>query len=297
MSGKDTTTGPVPEPETKSDEKPTSSQLIKSEWGFPGPSMTGSAVIPAGPKLMLTQGAGFSSFSSGPSPWLSQQNDQKASCLYKEDDQKEPQNHAVRSFLSTGNILQEQCAQLAASMSSGKMAEEKKPASDYRDVNQTRYSTPEEGEIRSHDDASRGPAADREDKLSPVNSDEVAVIKGQQLGEIEFSSLSPQLVVFYFGVLRLQDPQLDPNFEYTKDAADGSFHGRLTMYRDTLKIPALESMTAAKVELCRVALSILKVRSPKWRVPDEPSEKLTAISWRWAQLLRGELRFIWVCQR
>ena len=90
-------------------------------------------------------------------------------------------------------------------------------------------------------------------------------------------------------MLRLQDPQLDPIVEFTKDPLDGRFYAKITMCRDSLKIPALESMAAAKVELCRVALSILKVRFANWKVPDQPSERLTAFSWRWAQLLQGEL--------
>lgn len=56
---------------------------------------------------------------------------------------------------------------------------------------------------------------------------------------MDLPSLSSKLVLFFFIVLRLQYPQLDPVVEYTKDAADGRFYAKLTMYRDSLKIPAL----------------------------------------------------------
>ncbi|PCG95752.1 Hypothetical protein PENO1_071890 [Penicillium occitanis (nom. inval.)] len=271
--------------------QPTSNQLIKTGSTFPGPSLTGFGVQPpTAPRLMLTQGAGFSSFSTGPSPWMSQQINQKSPWTPEEADEKDSQGHTVKPAVSTGQDLQGQCARLAASMSVEKTVERKvewKPARQFRGYDDADYASPEEGEIRSRDDTSASHATDREGRLSPVGFNEVSVNKGPQLSEVDLRSLSPKLVLFYFGVLRLQDPQLDPVVEYTKNAVDGRFYAKLTMYRDSLKIPAQESMADAKVELCRVALSILKVRYANWKVPDEPSEKLTPFSWRWAQLLQA----------
>lgn len=275
----------------ETDAKTTHNQLVKTGCTFPSPSFPGFGVPPpTAPKLMLAQGAGFSSFSTGPSPWISQQSHQKSPWTPKEASEKDCQSHAVKSVPSTGQDLQGQCARLAASMSVEKTVE-RKPAREFRGYDDADYASPEEGEIRSRDDTSASHVTDREGRLSPIDFNEAAVNKTPQLSEIDLRSLSPELVLFYFGVLRLQDPQLDPVVEFTKDAVDGRFYAKLTMYRDSLKIPALESMAAAKVEICRVALSILKVRYANWKVPDEPGEKLTAFSWRWVRLLQGELPF------
>lgn len=295
MSAEETRASALPaKPETNP--QPTSNQFIKAGSTFPGPSLTGFGVSPPTvPRLMLTQGAGFSSFSTGPSPWMSQQSNQKSPWTPKEADEKESQGHSVKSAVSTTQDLQGQCARLAAFMSVEKTVErkvERKPARQFRGYDDADYaSPPEDGEIRSRDGTCASHVTDREGRLSPVDFNEVAVNKGPQLSEMDLLSLSPKLVLFYFGVLRLQDPHLDPVVEFTKDAVDGRFYAKLTMYRDSLKIPAQESITDAKVEICRVALSILKVRYANWKVPDEPSEKLTPFSWRWAQLLQGELQF------
>lgn len=291
MTSQDTQPSSLPVSKPETDENPTPNQPLKAECTFPGPSLTGSRVSPpVPPKLMLTQGAGFSNFSAGPSPWVSQQSNQKSPWTPKEANEIESQGHTAKSVLSTGQELQGQCARLAASMLVEKTVE-RKPATRFRGYDDADYASPEDGEVRFHDETSVGQVPDREGRLSPVDFNEVAVDKTLQLSEIDIRSLSPQLVLFYFGVLRLQEPQLDPIVEFTKDPVDGRFYAKLTMYRDTLKIPALESMTAAKVELCRVALSILKVRYANWKVPDEPSDKLTAFSWRWTQLLQGEHLF------
>lgn len=288
-STQDTSHSLTPVAKHETDDKSTLNPLVKVDCTFPGPSLTGSRVSPpTAPRLILGEGAGFSGFSSGPSPWISQQSNQVSPWTPKEADEKGSQGDAVKSLSSPGQDLQGQCARLAASMSVEKTVE-RKPTPRFRGYDDADYASPEDGGIRPLDETSNGQITDREGRLSPVDLTEISVSRGPQLSEIDIRSLSPELVLFYFGVLRLQDPQLDPIVEFTKDPLDGRFYAKITMCRDSLKIPALESMAAAKVELCRVALSILKVRFANWKVPDQPSERLTAFSWRWAQLLQGEL--------
>lgn len=319
MSVQDGQTGtlPVTKPETTS--QPTFNQLIKSGATFPASSslsiskpktatqhnlnqladvassfhassFTGFAMPPVAPRVMLPQGAGFSSFSSGPSPWISQENKQKSPWISQDGSEKEVKIHADKPVCSTGQDLQGQCARLATSMSVEKTVE-RKLVPEFRGYDDADYASPEDGEVRSHEDASLSHHTGCDGRLSPVDFSGLVVHRGPQLGEIDIRSLSPKLVLFYFGVLNLQETQLDPVVEYTQEAADGRWSAKLTMYRDSLKIPALESLTAAKVEICRVALSILKVRYANWKVPNEPSEQLTAFSWRWGELLQGELPF------
>lgn len=274
-------------PET--DEKSTPNQLVKADCAFPGPSLTGSGVLPpTAPRLMLAQGTGFSSFSSGPSPWLSNRDDQKPPWIFQQGN-VENSNSPVELSISSGRQeLQAQCAHLSAAMSFEKTVKWKADP-EFRGYDDADYAPSEDVAVKSNDDSSVSYDIDCHGRLPPIESCEGTINGGQQLGQFDLHSLSSDQVLFYFGVLSLQETQLEPIFEYTQEAADGSWSAKLTLLRDSIKIPAVESLMTAKVEICRIALSILQRRYANWKVPDEPSENLTAFRWRWANLLQGEL--------
>ncbi|KAH8692415.1 hypothetical protein BGW36DRAFT_348749 [Talaromyces proteolyticus] len=116
---------------------------------------------------------------------------------------------------------------------------------------------------------------------------EVAIC--QPLSEIDTRSLTAKQVLFYFGVLTLIQPHLHPTFEYSQDYP-GKWTAKLFLYRETLSIPRLRTQMAAKVEICRVALSLLKSRYADWRVPDEPNLALTTPEWLWVEMLEEYAR-------
>lgn len=117
------------------------------------------------------------------------------------------------------------------------------------------------------------------------------IVVGQPLNEIDTRSLSAKQVLFYFGVLTLKEPCLQPSFEYAQDRS-GMWTAKLVLYRETISIPRMMTRMGAKVEICRVALSLLKSRFAGWRVPDEPSLDLTAPEWLWGSLLEGEAELL-----
>lgn len=125
--------------------------------------------------------------------------------------------------------------------------------------------------------------------LAPTSVAVIVINPGPQLGKIGIRFLTPEQILFYFGVLNLQQRQLDPLFEYTQDPNSGWWSTKITLIRDSLTVPALESLRTAKAEGCRLALSILKLRYSTWCVPDEPSGDLTSFTWRWHDLLQGIL--------
>ncbi|CRG91531.1 hypothetical protein PISL3812_08581 [Talaromyces islandicus] len=110
------------------------------------------------------------------------------------------------------------------------------------------------------------------------------IVVGQPLHEIDTRSLSAKQVLFYFGVLTLKEPCLQPSFEYVQDRSS-MWTAKLVLYRESISIPRMLTRMGAKVEICRVALSLLKPRFASWRVPDEPSLDLTAPEWLWGSLL------------
>jgi hypothetical protein len=113
-------------------------------------------------------------------------------------------------------------------------------------------------------------------------------VVGQPLHEIDTRSLSAKQVLFYFGVLTLKEPCLRPTFEYSQDRSS-MWTAKLVLYRESISIPRMLTRMGAKVEICRVALSLLKPRFAGWRVPDEPGLDLTAPEWLWGALLEGRL--------
>jgi hypothetical protein len=118
------------------------------------------------------------------------------------------------------------------------------------------------------------------------DEDEKRVVRGPPLAQVDISTLSSEQVLFYFGVLKLQEKRhLQPTFEYTEEP-EGRWSAKLTMYNDSLRLPSMSSLVVAKVEICRLALSILKVRHGGWKVPDEPNADLTPQDWRWFSLLQ-----------
>ncbi|OKL58414.1 hypothetical protein UA08_06218 [Talaromyces atroroseus] len=123
-------------------------------------------------------------------------------------------------------------------------------------------------------------------EVGDEDDEERQVVRGPPLDEVDTRNLTSEQVLFYFGVLKLQEKKnLNQNIQYNQEP-DGRWSARFTMYNDSLKLPSMRSLVVAKVEICRVALSILKVRHARWRVPDEPSLDLTAQDWRWFSLLQ-----------
>lgn len=114
------------------------------------------------------------------------------------------------------------------------------------------------------------------------------VVRGPALRNVDTRSLTASQVLFYFGVLTIQESHLQPRFEYHR-GENGKWRAKLTLYRDSLDLPTLrDTQMGAKVDICRLALSLLKPRYANWNVPDEPSESLTAPEWNWSFLTEGE---------
>lgn len=115
------------------------------------------------------------------------------------------------------------------------------------------------------------------------------IVDGPRLDETDTQSLSAKQVLFYFGVLNLKEPclQQQQSVEYAQDRS-GMWSAKLVLGRESISIPQMKTRMAAKVEICRMALSLLKPRFPSWRVPDEPSLDLSAPEWHWGSLLEGK---------
>ncbi|EED12630.1 conserved hypothetical protein [Talaromyces stipitatus ATCC 10500] len=275
---------PVCEPATEF--LPASAQITQVEPKFAASLFSGFA----GPftpvsfsNMTLPPGTGFSSYSSDLCPWAPRIS------VWNTTSQNTSTSHVDQRASSKAVELQGQCARLTAAISVEQKVVPKAPKFlGYDDADYGHGAGAlEEGEVRSECDSSADHRNERDGRLTPVDVTEFAIKSGPQLSEIDTRSLTPEQVLFYFGVLSLQQTQLEPVFEYTQEANGGHWSAKLTMYRDSLKIPALKSLAAAKVEICRVALSILKARYANWNVPDEPSGNLTAFSWRWGGLLNA----------
>ncbi|GAE00135.1 hypothetical protein NFIA_114970 [Paecilomyces variotii No. 5] len=102
------------------------------------------------------------------------------------------------------------------------------------------------------------------------------------LGALDMKTLSPRLVLFYFGVLTTQ-ASLMPRFDFAKEDR-GTWSVTLTLYGHTLVKEECGSQAAAKVTVCRDAIETLRQQYPGWTVPDEPHEAETESLWSWTNL-------------
>jgi hypothetical protein len=108
------------------------------------------------------------------------------------------------------------------------------------------------------------------------------------IGTLDPNALTPSQVLFYFGVLTVQEKHLRPEFEFSREENTGRWGVKLTLYGSTLLKPRLyASRIYAKLDVCREALWFLRLQYAQWIVPDEPTECLTMPEWKWAQLLEG----------
>lgn len=108
--------------------------------------------------------------------------------------------------------------------------------------------------------------------------------------ELDLKELSPNQIVFYYGVLAAQALLL-PRFEFTQGQVNQKWGGTLTMYGHTLVEPALfKTQNDAKVELCQAALKKLVAQFPEWSVPEEPGDipAQKGRGWDWIETLHGE---------
>ncbi|KAK2740473.1 hypothetical protein FQN57_006100 [Myotisia sp. PD_48] len=104
------------------------------------------------------------------------------------------------------------------------------------------------------------------------------------LGGVEVSLLSDRSVLFYFGILSIQE-HLTPCFEYIQ-YFDQKWLVKLTFSGyEISRLQSFDTKAAAMVDACRQGLAILSDEFPRWVLPNAPGPGNESNGWVWSFLL------------